>query len=396
MDLLIIGDLHLGKSVALGKAGIGANLNSRISDQLKILEWLLDVAINCNITDMVLTGDIFDDPKPHPAIITLFIAWLKKCECHKINIHIIMGNHDIFRSGFIYNSPLDIISELDIDGINVYKDISTIFIAGTAITLVPFKDRKSFQCNSNADAIDVLKQSFVYELASIPATYKKIMIGHLAIEGSIPIGDEIDDVTNELFCPLDAFNGYDYVWMGHVHKPQIMLKTPHIAHIGSMDISNFGETDHKKHIVLFDCNKGEFFTKIIPTRNMKKISMSVPPNIDNTTEYIIDQLKSEKDLLNAIVKVEISLPLQDSKSVNKKTVEKYLLDSGVFNIANISESKKVTLIKSSNDKSISTSTDVTTAIKSFADLNIDPILKSSFIELAMEIYNTYKENNEIN
>ena len=147
-------------------------------------------------------------------------------------------------------------------------------IGSSAFTIAPFRDRKSFGSPSNSEAINILRETFTYELASIPITYKKIMIGHLAIEGSIPVGDEIDDMANELFCPLDMFNGYDYVWMGHVHKPQIMKKSnPYIAHIGSMDISNFGETDQKKYIVIINCDSGvkDFDIEYLPTRPLVKL-----------------------------------------------------------------------------------------------------------------------------
>ena len=38
---VILGDVHLGKIGQLGKAGIGSALNSRIIDQLKLLDWTL-------------------------------------------------------------------------------------------------------------------------------------------------------------------------------------------------------------------------------------------------------------------------------------------------------------------------------------------------------------------
>lgn len=226
---IILGDVHLGKSMAIGKVGLGSALNSRIADQLNLLDWTLDQAIEHNADHIIITGDIFEEPKPSPLLITLFIAWLKKCQAHEVYVHIIMGNHDILRSGNVYTSPLDIISEVELENVNIYKNINSICIDSTAFTFLPFRDRKSFNVNSNTQAIKLLQESLVYELAGIPATYKKILVGHLAIEGSIPVGDEIDDLTNELFCPVNMFTGYDYVWMGHVHKPQVMSKTPYIA-----------------------------------------------------------------------------------------------------------------------------------------------------------------------
>lgn len=390
--VIIIPDLHLGKGVAIGKAGLGATLNSRIVDQINLLDFCLDKAIESFAKDLILTGDIFEETKPSPALITIFFSWLKKCRAHDVNVHLIMGNHDLFRSGSVFSSSLDIISEIDFDNVFVYKDINTIIIGSSAFTLLPYRDRRSFNTQSNAEAITILKDSLVYELAMIPLTYKKVLVGHLAIEGSIPVGDEIDDIANELFCPLDMFNGYDYVWMGHVHKPQIMKKkNPYIAHIGSMDISNFGETDHKKFIIIIDCDSNQYSTEYLPTRPLKKISVSVPKDTDDTTSYVINFIKNEKDdYKKAIIKVEVMLLDSDLKSINKSHIEKYLIEQGAFNIVGISEAKKASIIKKDINNTIDTKMDVFSAIKIYGQTYVDAPVRDSFIELALDIYNTFK------
>jgi DNA repair exonuclease SbcCD nuclease subunit len=391
---IILGDVHLGKGLNIGKTGVGSMLNSRVADQLNLLDWTLDQAVERAADDIIITGDVFEDPRPHPSLITMFIAWLKKCEAYDVHVHIILGNHDMLRSGMVFTSSLDIISEVDLKNVSVYKNTNTIMIGASAFTLVPFRDRKSFSTSSNISAVDTLRDTFVYELASIPVTYKKVLIGHLAIEGSIPVGDEIDDTTNELFCTLDMFQGYDYVWMGHVHKPQIMKKmNPFIAHIGSMDISNFGETDHKKHIVIFDCDSSDddFSIEYLPTRPLKKFVIIVPKDTVDATAYVIEEIKKDSsDLSKAIVRVEVSLPTSEMKSISKSLIEKTLLDLGAFNVTGITESKKVALIKKDGTVAIDTKMDVASAIKTYSISYIEAPLRDAFVELAMDILNTYK------
>lgn len=389
---IILGDVHLGKSISIGKTGIGANLNSRVEDQLNLLDWTLEQAIDRGVYDIIITGDVFEDPKPHPSLITMFISWIKKCQAYNIHVHVILGNHDMLRSGMVFTSSLDIINEVELDNVSIYKDINTVLIGSTAITMMPFRDRKSFSSNSNADALSLLRETLVYELASAPVTYKKILVGHLAIEGSIPVGDEIDDMANELFCPVDMFIGYDYVWMGHVHKPQIMNKcNPYIAHVGSMDISNFGETEQKKHIIIVDCDHGGFEIENLPTRPLRKLSIVVPKDTDDPTSFVIEHIKNECiDFNRSIVRVEVSLASPDLKSISKSNIEKFLTEQGVFNVTNISESKKIALIKKDNSNNIDTKMDVTTAIKAYAEAHIEQQYRSAYIELSMDIYNTYK------
>lgn len=391
--VLILGDIHLGKGLSIGKTGIGAALNSRIVDQLNLLDWVLEYAVDHGVRRIVITGDVFEDPKPLPSLITLFIAWINKCGAYEVNIDIIMGNHDMLRNGTYYTSPLDIITECNLPNCTVYKDINTIHIDRVAFTYLPFRDRKSFSCEVNADALALLDNMLMYESSSIPIPYTKVLIGHLALEGSIAVGDEIDDLTNELFCPVSMFEDYDYVWMGHVHKPQVMCKKPHIAHVGSMDISNFGETDHKKHIVLFETDDSTFKTVDLPTRGLSKIVITVPKDTVDTTQYVLDEIKAKKVTLDkSIVRLEVCLSTPELKSINRSEVEKFLYKEGAFNIAGFSESKKVALVKkdSGNVASIDTTMDVPTSVKMWAKKkwpdDVDEPKRLKFIEAALIIY----------
>ncbi|HWZ23228.1 MAG TPA: metallophosphoesterase, partial [Cytophagaceae bacterium] len=368
MSVIILGDVHIGRSVSIGRIGLGSALNSRIADQAYLLDWTLEQAIDVGASNIIVTGDIFEEPKPHPALITLFIAWLKKCEINSIHVHIVLGNHDILRTGNYYTSPLDIISYCELDNVSIYRSIDTVIIDCVAFTFLPFRDRKSFFCDTHNAALEVLQQYLVYELSAIPMIYKKVLVGHLAIEGSIPVGDEIDDMSNELLCPVKMFEGYDYVWMGHIHKPQVMSKSPYVAHIGSMDISNFGETDHKKHIIVFDANEKEKFYQIdIPTRPLNKIVISVPKDTKDTTKYVINEItKNNLELNKAIVKLEVHLISPELLPINRTTVEKFLYSMGVHNVCGISESKKLAPIKKTVTNVIDTTMDITSAIKKYA------------------------------
>lgn len=386
-SVIIIGDPHLGKSCQIGKIGIGAGLNSRIVDQLNLLDWILDSAIDKAVDNIIITGDIFDDPKPSSSLITLFISWLKKCQAHDITVNIIMGNHDMLRNGSVLYSPMDIISTAELDNISVYQNIDTITIGTTAFTLIPFKDRKMLNAESNADAVNLIKQNIVYELSSIPQTYCKIVVGHLALEGSIPVGDEIDNLSDLMLCPLNMFQDYNYVWMGHVHKPQILKKHPHIAHIGSMDISNFSESDQQKHIVIFDCLSHSFEIEYLPTRTLQKLSIKVPQDTDDPTSYVVNKINELSSLQQAIVKIEVELP-EKSKSINKSTISKALNSCGVFNVAGIIESKKQSVIKPNSI--INNKMDITSAIKMYSENYIDESLRNEAIEIMMNIYNSYK------
>lgn len=388
-SFIVLGDPHIGGGTNIGKVIAGSQLNSRIVDQINLLDWTLEQAIEHGINNIIITGDIFEEPKPAPQLISIFVSWLKKCHSNDVVVHLIMGNHDVIRSGHNQISSLDLLSEMDLENVHIYKDIDTILLDTTAITLIPFRDRRYFGTSSNEDANKILEESLIYESSLIPVTYTKIAIGHLAIKGSIPVGNEIDDLSNELFCDAQMFKDYDYVWMGHVHNPQVLnQKSPYLAHIGSMDVSNFGETEHNKKIVIFNCVNKKWEYVSLPTRALKKYIITVSKDITDTTQFVLNYLRKHKIIKNSIVKLEIYLESPTLPPCNKKDIEKFLYENGISHLVSILESKKTTQIKKLAN--INFETDISSAIKSYCASYIDKEYQEICLKESLEIYEQFK------
>lgn len=338
MRLLIVGDIHLGARTSIGKPGIGSQLNSRIIDQIGLLDWVLQQALDQEVDALVLTGDICEEHKPDYYLIEIFFEFLKKCEVYNLDVHIVAGNHDLRRTGQFLDSYLDLITKAEFPKAFVYKNPETIHFDKLSLTLLPYRDKRNLNCENNSDALEIIKDMVYYEVAEIPLTSVKLLVGHLCLEGSLPIGDEVDDFANELMCPPSMFSEYDYVWMGHIHKPQVRSREPYLAHIGSLDISNFGETEQQKILICFDPDEVCKFIEIpIPCRPLKKITIEVPNDAENSTEYILNQL-SELDLNNAIVKLEIKLDTA-VEGINRKQIEETLYQQGIHYLPIFSESR---------------------------------------------------------
>lgn len=386
MKTIIVPDPHLGGASVLGKPNAGSQLNSRVIDQFNLLNFILEQALINEVSTIIVSGDIFDDPKPISAIIVLFIEWLRKCSDADITVHLILGNHDLLRSGQQQMSALDIIAAAEIDNVFVHKTINTLHFDGISFTLMPFRDRRSFNVASHDEAIGILSNKLPYELAEINRNNMKIVVGHLALHGSIPALNEIDDTINELFCPIEMFVGYDQVIMGHIHKFQHITKSH--GHIGSLDISNFGEKDQDKYIAIIDPNAAISCKYIeLPTRKLNQISISVPVDISDTTSYVLNELKNNtKNFSKSIAQVNISLGDKDMINIDRPVIEKWLNDQGVFHISKITEERKISrIMKTASLKELDSTVNEQAAIRMYADATIDEIIKDEFIMLANDI-----------
>lgn len=338
--ILIIGDVHLGKGLALGKTNPG-ELNSRILDQARLLDWILEIVDEKLITTLIFTGDIFEDVKPDYRIFEIFSSFLRQCQNLNLEVHLILGNHELKRTGGKIFSPLQILAAENYENIFYHSTINTIHKEGISFTFFPFTDRRMMQAENHQKAIDQLTFLLPYQLSDAPIGNLKLLIGHLALEGSIYVGDEIDDQSNELHCPLNMFSGYDYVWMGHVHKPQVRQTNPNfVAHIGSLDLSDFGEIDHQKHIIFFDAESKKYEMIIVPSRQLRKFSCNLTSEIGDIPQYVrqeFKKLETEKSWQKSILKMEVfsAVPLSDEVRTELKKIP---FEFGIFHLAYFIES----------------------------------------------------------
>ena len=393
MTTLVLGDPHIGGGLSLGKIIPQSNLNSRIIDQFKLLDWALNFAIENEVKDIIITGDIFDTAKPLPNIVSMFINWIKSCSDEGINVRLLLGNHDLFRHGSTLISPLDIIGAADLDNTYVYKSMTTVHMNGISFTMLPFQDRRHLNVDSHNDALKIITNKIPYELADIDRNNMRVAIAHLALEGSIPALDEIEDTSNEIFLPINTFNQYDVALCGHIHKPQVLNNSPHVAHIGSLDINNFGEEDQQKLAALIDPHGSEPIKYIeIPTRRLNSISISVPANVIDTVSYVIDKLDDQKPYLQkSITKLNIVLENPEVATIDRGKVERFLEDAGVYYTTRITEERKVGMIKKSSiPEEFNDTVSEITAIKMYADINVDEMHRGEFVSLANEIVKEYQ------
>jgi DNA repair exonuclease SbcCD nuclease subunit len=270
-----------------------------------------------------------------------------------------------------------------------HSTIETIHKEHVSITFFPFTDRKIVQSTNHSSAIRKLSSYLPYQIGNVPPGNSKLLVGHLALEGSIYVGDEIDDQSVELHCPLNMFSEYDYVFMGHIHKPQIRQKEPNfIAHIGSLDLSDFGEIDHQKQIVLFDSEKKEIRFIPVPSRPLRKFSCHLESDVENIVEYVREKfstIEKEKSWKNSLLKMEISSVIPFSDELRSE-LKKIPFEFGVFHLAYFLESIKQQNISEDTQTTNDTLSLLTpeAAIKKYAQtLSLSEEHQQKFITIAL-------------
>lgn len=83
---------------------------------------------------------------------------------------------------------------------------------------------------------------------------RTVLVAHLHVSGA-DVGRGMFRVAEEHDIILDAAalpTGFDYIALGHVHKPQCLRGLAHVRYAGSLDRMDFSERDEGKEVVLVD------------------------------------------------------------------------------------------------------------------------------------------------
>lgn len=399
----ILGDIHLGRSVGIGKPGELGTLNSRIQDQVDLLDWAYDFCITNDVGYIIITGDVYHDFRPHPAIIGIFMRWLKKCERSGIKVHIVMGNHDILRSGQYIVSALDLVSELELENAIVHKNIDKLELDDFVIVFVPFRDKRMYEVKTKEEAFQKLSSEMLLVLPETESR-TKVCVGHLALEGSLSVGDEVTDHLNELYVPPEMFEWFDYVWMGHIHHPQVIQHhNPYAAHVGSLDRSDFSKTEvenHKIGILLDSDEKNKFKEIKLPNRLLCPIKIEVPLGKDST-EFVVNELcllSKKINFKNSIVKLEVQLNGSELSNVDRDKVEGYLKNNlEVQYLCGFSESRSVSIIQIDPEDVFDNTMEINYTINKWAETRDhfeDDQEREEFKAAAHRVRQAYEEKNQ--
>ena len=338
MKLLMVPDIHLGKGSNIGVDPVGVGLNSRVEDQKNLLDFIHAKAIENNVDTIILLGDIWDDVNPKPNVVFVFLSWLRRCIESKIKVHIIHGNHDYVRSGKDKISMLDCVAVLSLDGCKIHSTINTIDFDDIDITFIPFTDRRQLGVDTIDEAVAKLSEQIK---ENISKNKNKIAVGHLALKGSLWIGDEIGDDSNEIFCPVEMFEDFTHVFMGHIHKSQVTNKSkPFMCHVGSVERTTFSKEDSlSKSMVLFDSSSYKHEKIKLPCRKLVDIDVRIPEDVKDSTLYLKNIIEKQSSMENSIVRIKVKLSSSDSNGVDKEVITAELNKMGISHVSSFSEIK---------------------------------------------------------
>jgi len=264
MRILHTADWHIGKR--LHKTDLAKDFDLFIN-------WLCEYLDKNPVDVLLISGDVFDFSNPSSESRNQYYKTLIKLKKFDLKIIITGGNHD---SPSVLEAPKEILNQLDIHVIGQMPDefknclipISSENNIEIIIAAIPYLRSRNLQRQFDAESHDnkqeAIKESISYHFQETARLAKEkypeipiVGMGHLFATGA-SVSESERDIQIGNLAGLEAShfgNSYDYIALGHIHKPQrIHAETP-IFYSGSPIALSFSERKNEKRVLLIDTRK---------------------------------------------------------------------------------------------------------------------------------------------
>lgn len=310
MKIIHLADLHIGKRV---------NEFSMIDDQKYILNQILEIIDKEKPDAVIIAGDVYDKQVPSIEAVELLDSFISDISKRKTTTFIISGNHDsaerlafgssLMAMGKIYISP---VYNGKISKYTLKNDFGS-----ANFYLLPFvkpNHVKRFfpdeKIESYTDAIKVVVDNLKLDTSEI-----NILIAHQFVTGASRTESEEISVGGLDNVDASVFEDFDYVALGHIHRPQ-KIGTERIRYCGTPLKYSFSEVNDTKSVSIIEINSKEDFNlrmiPLIPKRDMRKIrgtyeELTTKTSYENTNtdDYIHVTLTDEFNVADAIQKLRV-------------------------------------------------------------------------------------------
>lgn len=348
MKILHTSDLHIGKYIGTYDLK---------EDTEYVLNQVVDTAIRERVEVVLISGDVFDRPNPSEEAIKMYVSFLKQLLDKNIKVIAISGNHDsgirlsaykeILGKGYFvegeFNSPMRKVSLNDEYGpVNFYM----------LPFFTPFIVKSNLKLEKGLENYDLAMDEII-KRENIDTSQRNIILAHQFVAGfkfggseedfSYSNGDE-KNVAGVGIISLDKFQNFDYVALGHIHKPQKISRET-IRYSGSLLKYKTSEIDGPdKSVVIIDLKeKGNIEVKLDPIKPLHpfvKIEgliselTNTNPNENDYVYLIVDDDKTPIEAKNKLTPyykriVDIEFPndtLQQKMNLDTSLADKRPID----------------------------------------------------------------------
>jgi len=287
MRVLHTADWHLGQRFISG--------HERTEEHRHFLDWLVATVREQRVEVLIVAGDVFDTGSPSNQALELYYSFLLQMQATGCrDIVVVGGNHD---SPATLNAPARLLRHLRVhvvgcvpecfaDQVLVLNDAAG--QPGLVVCAVPFLRDRDVRLSVPGETAEEREQRIKQGIADHYARVAEhetvwqhkatgvpvLATGHLYAAGAAPSDSErtihvgnLGQVTAEHFPEI-----FDYVALGHIHRPQRVGGREHIRYSGSPIALSFSEVDHPKEVLVLEFAAGKLHSlNMLPVPGARRL-----------------------------------------------------------------------------------------------------------------------------
>lgn len=361
MRIIHTSDWHLGQYFYT---------KTRANEHQQFLNWLLQQIDDYQVDALIVAGDIFDTGSPPSyarELYNRFVVAIRETHCQLI---ILGGNHDSVATLNESKSLLACLNTTVIANVHTETPQAPIILhqkdntPGALLCAIPYlRPRDMITSESGQSGIQkqqALKDAIAdyyqrqYDEAVELRQQLDVAIPIIATGHLTTIGASVTDSVREIYIgTLEAFSAnlfpeFDYIALGHIHRPQVVNKSGHIRYSGSPIPLSFDEAGQQKSVCLLDFEQDKLANiTLLPIPEfqlLRTISGSL-----NEIEAELNQLKQQYGETNNTLWLDIEVATQDYLSDIQSRIQT-LTETPLFEVILLRRAKQQRQALTQNEK----------------------------------------------
>lgn len=352
MRVLHFADAHIDMA-NYGRHDPQTGLPMRVLDFLKSLDTIVDTAISQKVDLVIFAGDAYKDRSPAPTFQREWGRRIMRLSQAQIPTLLLIGNHDISPAVGRAHA-LQEFKTLQVPFVKVLDQPSflkpeDLWELPMQVIAMPWVTRSGLMANLEMSGTETeqIYSNIEERIASLVDGWIEeanenlpiIFTAHASIEGAKFGGERLVMLGNDLVLSgsLVKNQRFNYVAMGHIHKPQDVNEghQPPVIYPGSIERVDFGEAKEDRFFVIAEIESGkETQVEWIQLTGARKFidRRTVLRSNENVTEALKDALPSLKEMSEAIVRLSVEYPREWDTLIDETALRKYTEDAFEFHL----------------------------------------------------------------
>ena len=309
MKLIHLSDLHLGKR--LNEFSLG-------EDQEYILNQILEIVEAERPDALLIAGDVYDKAIPSVEAVALFDEFLVRLSGLRLHIFVISGNHDsperiAFASRLLDASGIHLspVYSGSVEPIRLEDDFGSV-----NFYLLPFVKPIHVRRFFPEEPADTYSQALATAVGhmQLDESQRNILLTHQFVTGASRSDSEEISVGGADNVDSAVFEAFDYVALGHLHRPQ-HCGSRKIRYCGTPLKYSFSEAGEEKSLTVVELKeKGSLSIRTLPLKPLHELVElrgsfeELTTKSENTAwrdAYVHLTLTDEEDIPDAAAKLRL-------------------------------------------------------------------------------------------